>query len=224
MNLTFTTVPGLTPDMLFPITTPTIDLTLHTSKKTDLPPNAWQAYYVDLLLQYPTWTPIFCDGSKTTDQTAAGAWSTSFKLMARLCRNNSIFSAELFAIFSTLKFLEDKEDSYILFSDSLSSLRAIQHAHTKSHYLVLKITHLLAATPDKFILAWVPSHMGIKGNELADKVAQEALSLPQAVSTNLSDQELKQLITKHSGSNSGKTLLLNFFRTKNPWNIPLSGH
>jgi hypothetical protein len=39
--------------------------------------------------------------------------------------------------------------------------------------------------------------MGIKGNKLADKVAQEALSLPHAVSTNLSDQELKQLIATH---------------------------
>jgi kelch-like protein 2/3 len=183
--------------MLFPRTTPTIDLTLHTSKKSDLPSKAWQAYFMGLLLLYPTRTPVFCDGSKTAEQTAAGSWSTDFNLMAGLNKSNSIFTAELFAIFITLKYLESKNGLFILVSDSLSSLKALQHAHPKSHYLFLKITHLLAVTPNKFILAWVPSHMGMEGNELADKIAQEALLLPHAVLITLSDQELKQIISTH---------------------------
>ena len=197
INLTYTSIQGLTPEMLFPITTPTIDLTLHPSKKSDLPPKAWQVYFKDLRLLYPTRTPVFCDGSKTAERTAAGSWSTDFNLVARLNKSNSIFTAELFAIFITLKYLESKDGLFILASDSLSSLKALQHAHSKSHYLVLKITQLLAVTQNKFILAWVPSHMGIEGNELADKIAQEALLLPHALPITLSDQELKEIISTH---------------------------
>ncbi|XP_018024940.1 uncharacterized protein LOC108680578 [Hyalella azteca] len=196
-NLTFSCVPGLTPKVIFPIITPTIDLTLHTSKKPDLPPEAWQACCADILDQYPSHTPVYCDGSKTTELTAIGVWSASFTLKARLNKNNNILTAELFAIFYALKFLEAREGSFIILSDSLSSLRALQHIHSKSHFLVLKITHLLSTSQNKFILAWVPSHMGIKGNELADKVAREALSLPQTVATLHSDRELRSMIAAH---------------------------
>jgi ribonuclease HI len=196
-NLTFSSVPVLTPQTIFPIKMPIIDLTLHTSKKPDLPPEAWQACFADILDQYPAHTPIFCDGSKTSEQTATGVWSASFTLKARLNKNNYIFTAELFAIFSALKFLEAREGFFLILSDSLGSLRALQHVHSKSHFLVLKITHLLSNSSNKFILAWVPSHMGIKGNELADKAAREALSLPHTVATLYSDHELKRLISAY---------------------------
>ncbi len=196
-NLALTSIPCLKPEMLFPITTAKIDFSLHSSKKQDLPPTAWQACFADLHLKYPSYSPVYCDGSKTTNQTAAGVWSQTFSLMARLNRENSIFTAELTAIYYALMYLKDKEGSYLLASDSLSSLRALQNAHTKSHFLVLKIIHLLSTIPNKVILVWVPSHSNIEGNEKADQIAREALNLPLKVTPSFSDQEIKHILTSH---------------------------
>ena len=66
----------------------------------------------------------------------------------------------------------------MILTDSLSSVSALSSRHTSSRYLVLKIASLLSGLPpNKVTVQWVPIHIGIPGNELADSVAKRSFHL-----------------------------------------------
>ena len=67
----------------------------------------------------------------------------------------------------------------VIYSDSLSCLQAIQGEDTE-HPLMCRIMNLLWKLSDKGThvkFCWIPSHCGIEGNEVADKLAKESLGL-----------------------------------------------
>ena len=69
-------------------------------------------------------------------------------------------------------------DRYIIFTDSLSSLQALD-GNNYDHPLIqdiLKRFNDCLSVNKKVVLAWVPSHVGIKGNEKTDELAKQALN------------------------------------------------
>jgi len=79
---------------------------------------------------------------------------------------------------------------FVIFSDSLSCLLAIQNLQAESGYVMkfLKNYTALVNTSKTVLLCWVPGHVGIRGNEQADEVAKMALhSSISAVKYPLSD-------------------------------------
>ena len=74
-----------------------------------------------------------------------------------------------------------KEDGYwrfIIFTDSLSAMQALDNQETDNP-LTTKLLYKLSGIceNDDVVFCWLPSHIGIRGNEEADKAAKEALSL-----------------------------------------------
>ena len=68
---------------------------------------------------------------------------------------------------------------FVIFTDSLSSLMALKGQHFHYPYIfniIDQYTHLLKLNKT-VVFAWVPSHVGIQGNEKADTLAKEALGL-----------------------------------------------
>ncbi|GBL82167.1 hypothetical protein AVEN_252363-1 [Araneus ventricosus] len=67
--------------------------------------------------------------------------------------------------------------NYIIYSDSLSVLQALSLLHRHSHPLAFSILYLydhLMCKGFSILLCWVPSHVGISGNEIADTAAKNA--------------------------------------------------
>ena len=65
----------------------------------------------------------------------------------------------------------------VVFSDSLSALQALGKLKT-DHPLVIQLQELLHkmnADEREIDFMWVPGHVGIRGNEAADRAAKEAL-------------------------------------------------
>ena len=88
-----------------------------------------------------------------------------------------LFSLLNSAIYSALKFLQNIDGQYVLYSDSLSCIRALQSLAPSSHYLISKIVSLLLSLPSlKVVIEWVPSHLGIPGNDKADHLARTAIT------------------------------------------------
>jgi len=70
---------------------------------------------------------------------------------------------------------------FLILSDPLSSLQAIQNIHS-DHPLAQSIhilLHTLTNSPKEIIFIWIPSHIGIKGNERIDQAAKLALTFPK---------------------------------------------
>ena len=103
------------------------------------------------------------------------------ELACRLPSEASIFSAEAQAISLALKIVESScHTNFYVFSDSMSCLQAISYRKFENPDILRIIEKCNALQEEgKFVhFCWVPSHVGIKGNEKADCAAKAALQLP----------------------------------------------
>nr|KAG5707542.1 hypothetical protein BaRGS_001090 [Batillaria attramentaria] len=100
-----------------------------------------------------------------------------YKLNAGL----SIFSAEMYAILMACTFVNDMPNpplGVVILSDSKSSLQALERGGTRNRSDVqseiLFLAHQIITKGTILALIWLPSHSGIRGNELADRAARDA--------------------------------------------------
>ena len=135
---------------------------------------------------------IYTDGSKSDTGVGAG-----FGIMTNMPGNSfqgrrlhylsSVFSAELYAIkLALLSLRVYPNKSCVIYSDSRSALQAIQKSGSQNK-LVLEINELVMDLHQHNIdisFCWIPSDVGIDGNELADKAAKSA---SQRVTVNRSE-------------------------------------
>ena len=124
---------------------------------------------------------IYTDGSKTENGVGFAVVSERFKIQSSLPDNASIYTAELTAIKAAIdNVIKFKVKNVTIFSDSQSAIKGIESYYTK-HPIVLEIQaalHKLESNSMKVTLCWIPAHVGIKGNEEADKAAKEAINTP----------------------------------------------
>ena len=126
---------------------------------------------------------VYTDGSADDKGAGAAFCIPTLRIRRRfhLPRLN-IFSVELIAILMALNYiLEEVHDlpcSVTVLSDSMSALAALDRDGKSSREDVvietLSVAHRLIIRGCTVQLQWVPAHVGLAGNELADKEAKQA--------------------------------------------------
>ena len=123
---------------------------------------------------------IYTDGSKAEEVVGCAAACDDYVQSVRLPKQCNIFTAELHAIKLALDIIRrSSKRSFVIYSDSLSSLQAILHFQIDNEMIlnILKAYNQLADCGKRIAFCWVPSHVGIRGNEKADVAAKASLSL-----------------------------------------------
>ena len=168
---------------------------------------------------------LFSDGARDTSSERVGAGfyvpATGYRFGVRLSDFTSVLSAELYALFCALKYVYRLQaPSAVIFTDSLLSLYHLRDRLSSSRvspfaYKILHLASLIRDHEGSVGFAWVPSHVGIAGNEMADSVARSASGLSFVVHCGVPREDLFQSLERDQQS---------WCRRLWPFLSPSSGH
>jgi exonuclease III/ribonuclease HI len=159
----------------FPKPTCLMQLAQHPKAQTS--PSVFRQLFGNLCATYQHHTKMYTDGSKDSSSVgcafAIGNTSVSFKLNP-MC---SVYTAELFAILKALEHIKRASGKqFMICSDSMSSLQSLCNAFPTDH-LVQSVQNMLgelSLSGIEVLFCWLPGHVGITGNEMADRAAKDA--------------------------------------------------
>ena len=134
-------------------------------------------------IKYASFNKLYTDGSKNEFGGGAAVFdpqrNITLKFKSHL--NISIMHIELIAIYQSLLYiLSDDKKKYVILSDSKSALDHLARLTSLSRgypiaYDILECICRIEAESKIIIIQWIPSHIGITGNEAVDKAAKEAI-------------------------------------------------
>jgi len=151
-------------------------------KKDRTNPLVYKQHFLEIKNRFSDYIHVYTDGSRDGNTVACAAVFPSNTISKRLPDSASIFSAEIQAILDALNKIKTSDASkFVIFTDSLSCLQAL-HNMKLEHPLVGMVIRkcVFLSSKKKIVFCWVPSHVGIRGNEKADLAAKAALNLPRA--------------------------------------------
>ena len=122
-------------------------------------------------------TAVYTVGSKMEDKIGYAAVVPNRVFKRRLPKEASIFSAELCAILAAVALLLNVDQHrFVFYVDSRSALQAVTNRFS-GHPVVRQIhtwMEILMKRSKHIRFCWVPSHVGLAGNDEADRLAKES--------------------------------------------------
>lgn len=165
-------------------------------------------FYELMNSKYKQWTQIFTDGSKDPQSETVGSAVSvpefQFGCCKRISDHMSVYAAELYAMVMAMEWAEKSNcNKIIVCSDSVSALTSIKTGNVTSHhqlvYEVLFACSRLVRQGRDVAFIWVPAHLGIIGNERADKLAKKATKKETIeVNIKLSKSEGKSIVWRRA--------------------------
>lgn len=131
--------------------------------------------------KYSETTEIYTDASRIGQRVGVSFSIPKLKIEVtkRINNNLAVYTAELVAIWLALKWVEDnKPIKAVIASDSSSALISIKNVVSESRqdiiYEIVQLGNNIIKSGVIISLLWVPAHIGVSGNEMADKLAKQA--------------------------------------------------
>ena len=205
-------------------------LDLANNPKTTTPDMAFkQSFYNLLHRRFLNHLHIYTDGSKSVSGVGAAVVHGSTKIMASLPTQATIFTAEVYALQLAIDYIKRVDrGKFVIFTDSLSALRALSNIRNNHPYvrrLIHEIDHLNRQDALEIELCWVPSHVGILGNEAADtKAAEASMKRPEFIPIFYKDVycsiKEKFKVKSNAAWQSSSQKLYEVKSTNKPWKTP----
>lgn len=130
---------------------------------------------------------IFTDASKERNNCAIGVYveTTGQRFSIKLSLETSITTAEILAISEAMQIIERQQlTNHVVYTDSKSSLMMMNNVVENGEGESVIVRILEMARKWKTDFQWIPSHVNIAGNEIADSLAKNGLTAPFTVVRN----------------------------------------
>ena len=151
---------------------------------------------------YPNYQHIYTDGSKSNFGTGCVAVLHKKSLKKCIPKEVSIFIAEIYAINLALDLISTSNSKKnIIHLGSISDLQSLKYTILENPLFVKIVDQLKSLIHrKKVIFCWIPSHIGIQGDDKADTLAKSAISMTpyKNIKTPYTDlkPKFKQIVTK----------------------------
>ncbi|XP_044573254.1 uncharacterized protein LOC123257582 [Drosophila ananassae] len=189
-----------------------IDIALSKYRKDQTNLSVFIKEFSDIKSKMNNFTFIYTDGSLYNHIPAyAITTETTVLKMAILPTYSSVFTAEIIAILEAIEISRTIKGKICICSDSLSALNSIKNIDNNSHYPTL-IRESITKLYPKIKILWIPSHVGIIGNEFADNAAKYATTAPLVTTKNLNQTDINKYIKSKLSNNS-----LNLLQNTSSW-------
>ncbi|GFS08827.1 RNA-directed DNA polymerase from transposon X-element [Elysia marginata] len=129
--------------------------------------------------KYAAYKEAFTDGSKREKVAVASSYpkNPDKPEQTRLNDDSTVFKAELEGISLALKYLKRKRIlRSVIDIDSLSPIQALKGKILKNKTVAHIYNNIIMTPWTIIVLVWIPSHVGIPGNEKVDELAKLALN------------------------------------------------
>ena len=159
---------------------PSVNLAMTSTSKSETLASDYQQRFLELNDFYENnkFTPVYTDGSKSSDYVSASAVSSVDTLKVNLPTDTSIFTAEAVALKLAVQYIQTQTlRRTVIYSDSLSCLQALKNKNLE-HPIIREIVQILSylnEVESQVEFCWIPGHIGIKGNEKADSIAKKII-------------------------------------------------
>ena len=162
------------------------EMSIHDKSSTN--PEFFKSKFLsDILPQYKNYQHFYTDGSKHENIAGYGIYDKDRTLSRRISNDSSIFTAEIEAIKRVLLHIDEaplrQDMKYVIFCDSKSVLESIDIQVSRNPLILNILDSIQKIKTDNKTLkfCWIPSHVGIRGNELADQKARDSLFKPEPI-------------------------------------------
>ena len=147
--------------------------------------------FIELFLSKIEFEFIYTDGSKCGEKVGSAMVHKNDIRAYHLPDNTSVYVAELFAILQALKYIKLKSlKKVFICTDSLSALMALRSGEMSFFVTTIReLYNKLHQHNFDIQFLWVPSHVGITGNEHADREAKSAIALENTTPVKLSPKQ-----------------------------------
>lgn len=167
-----------------------LSLTRSIDKKT-VSPEIQKMLSLEVIDTYRSHTHIYTDGSKHEDTAAAAVVipEVGYRRILRLADSSSVYATELTAIRDAIDWIcqnrTTSRNRFAIFTDSLSAAESVkaQRSDSRPTLMTEVLESINRLGSGDVTVVWIPSHVGIRGNEEADSAAKEGLHLPTVNST-----------------------------------------
>ena len=158
------------------LVTPEVDTTLAALSKSRTLPSALQSEALGRIETYDGYTAVYTDGSKLSSGVGSAFVSGGTCRSRSLPPSASIYTAELYAIILALHFIRSSSQSlFLLLIDSLSAIQSLESFNIHPFIqLIYSLHHQIHQQGKRVVFCWIPAHVGIVGNERADRAAKRA--------------------------------------------------
>ena len=117
----------------------------------------------------------YTDGSSNERRVGAAFVTEERQISIRLNDDATVLDAEMTAIFAALVDALDHGVVPVIHTDSLNAVHILRTIKRQTNTTAHNIARVAESFQRKPIINWVPAHVGIPGNELADRAAKKAL-------------------------------------------------
>ncbi|XP_061909335.1 uncharacterized protein LOC133653724 isoform X1 [Entelurus aequoreus] len=146
---------------------------------------------------------VYTDASKTINNKVGAAAvipQGNIVLNKIICDKLSVFTGELVAIYMAINWIEEnKARKAVVCSDSSSALTSIKNIASETRqdlvYEIVQAVYRINKAGGVVTFLWAPAHVGVEGNELADKYAKQATTKTEVnMEIKHSKEEVKNII------------------------------